>query len=95
MFDVITTLTKTRNATIDGCLGLEVSVSFDGMMNEERSGTYRCAVCGQGNETVVDLSAGFRQSYVEDCAICCRPNVLRVKADEVSGEISIEAESEG
>jgi len=60
MFDVITTLTKTRNANIDGCLGLEVSVSFDGMMNKERSGAYRCAVCGEGNATFVDLLADFR-----------------------------------
>lgn len=94
-FGEITTLTKTRNANNDGCLGLEVSVSFEGMMNEERSGTYHCAVCGEENETFVDLLAGSRQSYVEDCAICCRPNVLRVRADELSGEISIEAEFEG
>ena len=44
--------------------------------------TIHCPYCGEGFETTVDLSAGS-QSYIEDCAICCRPIeiVLRVDAD--------------
>ncbi len=64
-------------------------------MNEEGFATYRCAVCGEENETFVDFSAGAQQSYVEDCAVCCRPNVLNVTVDSSSGRISIEAEFEG
>lgn len=54
-------------------------------------GTYICAVCGEEIETVVDESQGFEQEYIEDCAICCRPNVLRVRIDPSDGEITIEA----
>ena len=82
-------------ANKDGCLGLEVSVSFGRMTHEEYSGTYRCAVCGEENETSVDFSAGLIQSYVEDCAVCCRPNVLHIRIDEPSGRISLETEFEG
>jgi hypothetical protein len=65
------------------------------MSNEELSGTYRCAVCGEENETFVDPSAGMVQTYVEDCAVCCRPNVLRVRIDGSSGTLSLESEFEG
>jgi Cysteine-rich CPXCG len=37
-----------------------------------------CAGCGEWNETFVDASAGRRQSYVEDCQVCCKPNLLRI-----------------
>lgn len=64
-------------------------------MKEELSGTYYCAICGEENETFVDPSAGTRQSYVEDCAICCRPQVLTILIDETNGLVSIQAEFEG
>ena len=31
------------------------------------------------HDTTVDESAGSRQSYVEDCQVCCKPNVLDVR----------------
>jgi hypothetical protein len=65
------------------------------MINEERVGAYRCAVCGEENETLVDPSAGMVQTYVEDCAVCCRPNVLHVRIDESTGAVSLESEFEG
>jgi hypothetical protein len=34
--------------------------------------TVQCPYCGEPFETVVDFSAGSA-SYIEDCAICCRP----------------------
>ena len=86
---------EARIANKDGCLGLEVSVSFGRMINEENSGTYACAVCGEENETLVDPSAGLIQMYVEDCSICCRPNVLRIRIDEATGVVTIESEFEG
>lgn len=64
-------------------------------MSDDGFITYFCAYCGQPNETFVDVSAGAHQRYVEDCAVCCRPNVLRIRIDEESGEISIESEYEG
>src|SRR5438309_11143255 len=42
--------------------------------------TYICAVCGEEIETVVDESQGLHQEYIEDCAVCCRPNVLRERS---------------
>jgi hypothetical protein len=53
--------------------------------------TYYCAVCGEPNEVVIDESAGLTQKYIEDCQVCCRPNVLFVTIDEDSGEVQIES----
>jgi hypothetical protein len=55
---------------------------------------YSCAGCGEWNETSVDESAGSRQRYVEDCQVCCKPNVLRVGWDVGAEEFLIEAELE-
>lgn len=55
---------------------------------------YVCAGCGEWNETTVDESVGSRQSYVEDCQVCCKPNVLRVEYDQGSREFVIGAELE-
>jgi hypothetical protein len=55
---------------------------------------FRCAGCGEWNETVVDASAGSRQSYVEDCQVCCKPNVLAVTWDRSAQEFIIMAELE-
>jgi hypothetical protein len=55
---------------------------------------YQCAGCGEWNETQVDSSAGMRQSYVEDCQVCCKPNILRVVWDMSAGEYTIHAELE-
>ncbi len=56
--------------------------------------TYRCAVCGEPNETFVDESAGSEQQYIEDCRVCCRPNVLRIFIDEETKEVIMSAEFE-
>ena len=55
---------------------------------------FQCASCGEWNVTSVDQSAGRRQSYVEDCQVCCKPNVLRVEYDASSQEFFITAEME-
>ena len=57
------------------------------------STTFSCGWCGELNEIDVDLSAGNRQVYVEDCQVCCRPNVLRVSFD-ADGLATIDAEPE-
>jgi hypothetical protein len=41
----------------------------------------------------LDLSQGLSQEYVEDCPICCRPNVIHVEISE-DGEASVWAEPE-
>jgi len=55
---------------------------------------YACAGCGEWNATTVDESAGNRQSYVEDCQVCCKPNLLRIGWDAGGGEFVIKAELE-
>lgn len=42
----------------------------------------------------MDESAGRRQSYVEDCQVCCKPNVLRIEYDTSAQEFFISAELE-
>ena len=55
---------------------------------------FQCAGCGEWNEIVVDLSAGDSQNYVEDCRVCCKPNLLRISYDPKTEGISIAAEIE-
>jgi len=55
---------------------------------------YVCAGCGEWNETSVDESAGRRQRYVEDCQVCCKPNVLHVRWEPGAEEFVIDAELE-
>jgi hypothetical protein len=55
---------------------------------------FQCAGCGEWNTTTVDDSAGRTQSYVEDCQVCCKPNLLRVEYDSAQREFVITAELE-
>jgi Cysteine-rich CPXCG len=55
---------------------------------------FQCAGCGEWNETSVDPSAGSRQNYVEDCQVCCKPNVLQIHWDNSAAEYVIYAELE-
>lgn len=43
--------------------------------------TYVCDSCGEEIVVPVDISAGARQDYVEDCPVCCHPMTLRVDID--------------
>lgn len=55
---------------------------------------FQCAGCGEWNQTSVDESAGHRQSYMEDCQVCCKPNLLRVEYDLSAEGFVIAAELE-
>lgn len=55
---------------------------------------FACAYCGEMIETVVDPSSGESQRYIEDCAVCCRPNVLSVQIDPETFEVTISSEFE-
>jgi DNA-directed RNA polymerase subunit RPC12/RpoP len=43
--------------------------------------SYVCDNCGEEIVVPVDLSAGESQEYVEDCPVCCSPNVIHVEVD--------------
>ena len=60
----------------------------------ENTAEYYCAFCGEPNTTFVDISGGMQQSYVEDCQVCCRPNILYVRFDEDTLEATIDSDCE-
>jgi len=55
---------------------------------------FQCAGCGEWNPTTIDASAGHSQTYVEDCQVCCKPNLLRIAYDAEAGEFVIAAQLE-
>ncbi len=46
-------------------------------MQDEAS--YICDSCGEEIVVPIDLAAGSHQQYVEDCPVCCHPNVVHVE----------------
>jgi hypothetical protein len=55
--------------------------------------TYQCAFCGEENEIFVEPEGGEQQMLTEDCSVCCRPNLLRIRI--VGHQIFIDSEFEG
>ena len=51
-----------------------------------------CPYCGQTYTTIVDTSQSSHAT-IEDCPVCCRPNVIRVEFDE-EGDVQIWSEAE-
>ena len=58
-----------------------------------RKVTYGCAFCGEDNDLAVDPGGGRRQTFTEDCTVCCRPNLITLTLDD-EGEASIEVTQE-
>jgi hypothetical protein len=54
--------------------------NWEGLSGSARaeSAGYSCAWCGTRNHTFVDPSQGEDQEYIEDCQVCCNPNLIRV-----------------
>ncbi len=42
-------------------------------------GSYVCPTCGEQIVIPLDRSGGTAQEYVEDCPVCCNPNLIRVE----------------
>ncbi len=59
----------------------------------EGDARYVCSACGEEIVIPLDPSAGTSQSFVEDCPVCCRPNVISVEIDE-DGEARAWAQAE-
>ena len=60
----------------------------------ETSGQVVCPYCGSVNDVALDPGGGSSQQYVEDCQVCCRPNVLEIYRDPETEDITISAELE-
>ena len=54
---------------------------------------YICDSCGEEIVIPLDLSAGQDQQYVEDCPVCCRPNVIQLNVED-DGTVQLRAEGE-
>jgi hypothetical protein len=46
---------------------------------DREEGSYVCPTCGESIVVPLDPSAGEEQQYVEDCPVCCNPNVIHVE----------------
>jgi len=57
--------------------------------------TYSCAFCGEDNDVLVDPSGARRQTFTEDCAVCCRPNLITlvIHGDDVNLDVVQEYEA--
>jgi DNA replicative helicase MCM subunit Mcm2 (Cdc46/Mcm family) len=42
---------------------------------------YVCDSCGEEVVIPVDISQGANQEYVEDCPVCCCPNVVHIEIE--------------
>jgi len=61
----------------------------------EEEQVVRCAWCLHEFEVYVDVTAGLEQTYMEECQVCSRPNVLHVHIDPETLAVSIDVEQEG
>jgi len=64
--------------------------------NAAPEASYICGACGEEIVVPIDLTAGSEQSYVEDCPVCCRPNVIHVDIldpDDIRVHAELEYES--
>jgi hypothetical protein len=82
---------KENPPDLDELYGLEPVIEpGDGAAAQDGSAslqvrTVHCPYCGEPFDTVVDFSAGST-SYIEDCAVCCRPIEFRLEvADDGTG----------
>jgi Cysteine-rich CPXCG len=48
-----------------------------------------CPFCGEREELFVDAGGGSHQTYVEDCAVCCRPRVVHVEPGDEPGAVRV------
>ncbi len=57
-------------------------------------GVYVCDSCSEEIVVPLDPSGGATQSYVEDCPVCCHPNVVHVEIDADDGSARVWSEAE-
>lgn len=55
---------------------------------------FYCAFCFQPNSIFIDPAGGAYQRYVEDCQVCCQPNVLLIQWDDLEAHYVIDSQPE-
>jgi hypothetical protein len=43
----------------------------------------------EADQLYVDAGGGQRQTYTEDCPVCCRPRVVHVEPGDEPGEVRV------
>ncbi|NND98616.1 MAG: CPXCG motif-containing cysteine-rich protein [Pirellulaceae bacterium] len=70
------------------------------MDNEEKAtsldndGKYVCDSCGEEIVIPLDPMGGHNQEYVEDCPVCCNPNLIHVQWDDDQVRVWAEPEQD-
>jgi DNA replicative helicase MCM subunit Mcm2 (Cdc46/Mcm family) len=67
--------------------------SMDSEASYNSEASYICDSCGEEIVVPIDFSQGHHQQYVEDCPVCCSPNVISVWIDD-DGQVTIHAQAE-
>jgi hypothetical protein len=57
-------------------------------------GWYLCPHCGEAVDTCPDPGDGEQQEYVEDCPVCCRPNLISATYSPEDDGFHIEVSAE-
>jgi hypothetical protein len=57
-------------------------------------GSYVCPTCGESIVIPLDRTGGAEQEYVEDCPVCCNPNVVHVEFFDAEDPPRVWAEAE-
>jgi hypothetical protein len=55
----------------------------------QQSTSAACPFCGEVESLYVDSGGGERQTYVEDCPVCCRPRVVHVEPGDEPGQVHV------
>lgn len=63
------------------------------MSSMDDEAAYVCPSCGEEIVIPIDITEGTSQRYVEDCPVCCCPNVISVEFGS-DGEPYVRAEAE-
>lgn len=55
---------------------------------------FLCACCGEENDITIDQLEGGNQEFVQDCSVCCRPNVIIARFNYHTNEFDLEVYQE-
>jgi hypothetical protein len=69
------------------------SMAGNRLTSAQEDVSYVCDACGEAIVIPLDISEGDQQTYVEDCPVCCRANVIHVQIDN-AGKAHVWAEPE-
>ena len=52
----------------------------------EQDNDFECPYCGAENSVRLDVTGGRKQSFVQDCATCCKPIEISIQFE--NGELA-------